>query len=122
MLGESFQNLKAYLGGGSCAKAAGRMQTGEMDAFDETLEADPLHASNLEESMAPSKFLEMQERHDASHGRHLNESLRKIFNRNANQTEVRLLARAGPAVGALIFWGNQAHTRLSLAVLPGALA
>jgi hypothetical protein len=40
---------------------------------------------SFDESIAPSTFLEMQKRHEASHGRHLNESLRKIFARNANQ-------------------------------------
>ena len=72
---ESFKNLQKYfrsstgkLGGGS-----GKHGNPQLDRLD-----------SLEESLVPSKFLEMQVRHDASHGRHLNESLRKIFNRNAN--------------------------------------
>eukprot|EP00240_Pyramimonas_obovata_P001434 CAMPEP_0118944726 /NCGR_PEP_ID=MMETSP1169-20130426/40886_1 /TAXON_ID=36882 /ORGANISM="Pyramimonas obovata, Strain CCMP722" /LENGTH=461 /DNA_ID=CAMNT_0006890275 /DNA_START=827 /DNA_END=2212 /DNA_ORIENTATION=+ len=74
-LQESFKNLQKYLhtSGGNWGSRSGEQGTPAMGRVD-----------SLEESLAPSKFLEMQERHDASHGRHLNDSLRKIFNRNAN--------------------------------------
>jgi len=61
----SFQNLQKYLTESDLTRREANKDT-------------------MEESMEPSKFLEMQQRHDASHGRHLNDSLRKIFKRNAN--------------------------------------
>jgi len=83
-MGESFAHLREYIRTSSMVTERS-MSVGSVPHDDNDNE---LMEDSMDESIAPSMFLEMQKRHEASHGRHLNESLRKIFNRNANQPAV----------------------------------
>ena len=71
-MGESFAHLREYIRTSSMVTERS-MSVGSVPHDDNDNE---LMEDSMDESIAPSMFLEMQKRHEASHGRHLNESLR----------------------------------------------
>jgi hypothetical protein len=87
-MGESFAHLREYIRTSSIGTERSTSTGARSHDDDDALMETSLMEDSMDESIAPSTFLEMQKRHEASHGRHLNESLRKIFNRNANQPAV----------------------------------
>ncbi|KAK3253014.1 hypothetical protein CYMTET_37714 [Cymbomonas tetramitiformis] len=93
-LGESFTNLKAYIENNRPIPKSPANLNDSMDSLDDSL--DKSQSMKLK-----STFLEMQNRHEESHGRHLNESLRRIFATNAARTAppptTRLVAKGTAA-------------------------